>query len=138
MNKPNQQTRKIQQNLVKELRNKTILITGGAGSIGSVLVKRLLEYPVRSIRVLDVDEYALFRLSRTITDSRLRLLLGSILDKDRVEMASNRADLIFHFAAIKNIEISEFNPIETIDTNINGTVNMIKAAMRNKPKKHGV
>jgi len=135
MNKSNKQTGKIQQNLAKELKNKTILITGGAGSIGSFLVKRLLEYPVRAIRVLDVDEYALFRLSRTITDSRLRLLLGSILDKDRVEMASNRADLIFHFAAIKNIEISEFNPIETIDTNINGTVNMIKAAMRNKPKK---
>ena len=49
-------------------------------------------------------------------------------------MAGNKADIIFHAAAIKNIEISEYNPIETIDTNINGTVNMIKMAIRNKVK----
>lgn len=118
-----------------ELRNKTILVTGGAGSIGKILVSRLLDYPIKSIRVLDIDEHALFSLKRSIKSSKLRLLLGNILDKERVEMAGNNVDIIFHLAAVKNIEISEFNPIETIDTNINGTVNMIKMAMRNKPKK---
>src|SRR5271157_1988436 len=103
--------------LANELKNKTILVTGGAGSVGSFLVKKILEYPVRSVRVLDIDEHALFKLNRSIKDSRLRLLLGSITDKDRVEMASNQVDIILHLAAIKNIEISEFNPIETIDTN---------------------
>jgi len=121
--------------LIRELKNKTILVTGGAGSIGSAITKRLLKYPVRTVRVLDNDEYGLFRLKRATNDSRLRLLLGSVLDKERIEMAGNNVDIIIHAAAIKNIEISEFNPIETIDVNINGTVNMIKMTMTNKPKK---
>jgi len=121
--------------VTKELENKTVLVTGGAGSIGSVLVKRILEYPIKTVRVLDIDEHALFRLNRSIKDSRLRLLLGSILDKERIEIAGNKVDIIFHFAAVKNIEISEFNPIETVDININGTINMIKMSLRNKPKK---
>jgi len=121
--------------LVKELRNKTVLITGGAGSIGSALTKKILEYPINSVRVLDIDEHALFKLNRSVKDPRLRLLLGSVLDKERLEMAGNEVDIVFHAAAIKNIEISEFNPIETIDINVNGTVNMIKMSIRNRPKK---
>ena len=121
--------------LNKELRNKTILITGGAGSLGTALTKRFLEYPIRTVRVLDNDEYGLFKLKRVINDSRLRLLLGSVLDKERLEMAGRNVDIIIHAAAVKNLEISEFNPIETIDVNVNGIVNMIKMSMRNKPKK---
>ncbi len=119
----------------RELKNKVILITGGAGSIGSVLTKKILEYPVKTVRVLDNDEYGLFKLGKAIKDSRLRLLLGNIQDQDRVEIAGNGADIIIHAAAVKNIEITEFNPIETIDVNINGTVNMIKMVIKNKPKK---
>jgi UDP-N-acetylglucosamine 4,6-dehydratase/5-epimerase len=126
---------KIETKLKLELKNKTILITGGAGSIGFHLTRRLLEYPVKSIRVLDIDENALFQLGRKLNSPKVRLLLGNILDKERVDLAMNDVDYVFHLAAIKNIEISEFNPIETIDSNINGTVNLIKSAMRNKPKK---
>ena len=123
-----------QTQISKILKNKKILVSGGAGSVGTTLIKKLLEYPVDSIRVLDINEHALFELKHEITDPRLRLLLGSILDKERIEMAGKNVDIVFHTAAIKNIEISEYNPIETIDTNINGTVNMIKMAIRNKVK----
>ena len=71
--------------ITKELKNKTVLITGGAGSVGSILVKKILEFPVKTVRVLDIDEHALFRLKRSVNDPRLRLLLGSITDKERME-----------------------------------------------------
>jgi UDP-N-acetylglucosamine 4,6-dehydratase/5-epimerase len=127
---------KIEYNKIKkELKNKTILITGGAGSVGSQLTSKILEYPIKTLRILDSNEHALFDLGRKNKDPRLRLLLGNILDVDRLELAGNNVDIVIHTAAIKNIEISEYNPIETIDTNINGTVNLIKMAMKNKPKK---
>ena len=127
--------KKTKDALTKELKNKTLLITGGAGSVGSTLVKTILKYPVKTVRVLDIDEHALFKLNRSINDKRLRLLLGSITDKERVEMAGYKVDIVLHLAAIKNIEISEFNPIETIDTNVIGMINLLKMIMRNKPKK---
>ena len=127
---------KTQKEIVtKELKNKSILVTGGAGSIGSALVENLLKFPIQSVRVLDIDEYALAKLNKKLKDSRLRILLGSILDTERLDMAGDGVDIVFHLAAIKNIEISEFNPIETIDTNVNGTVNMIKMLIKKKPLK---
>ena len=122
-------------NITKQLRNKTILVTGGAGSIGSALTKKLLEYPVKTVRVLDIDEHALFQLNRSINDDILRLLLGSVTDKERIEMAIHEVEIVFHLAAVKNIEISEFNPIETIDTNVQGMINLVKMSMINKPTK---
>lgn len=127
--------KKLISSVKRELKNKTVLITGGAGSIGSHLSKTILQYPVKSVRILDIDEHALFKLGRDQHDKRLRLLLGSILDKDRLELACNNVDIIIHAAAIKNIEISEYNPIETIDANINGTVKLIKITIKTKPKK---
>lgn len=121
--------------ITKELKNKSILVTGGAGSIGSVLVEKLLEFPIQSVRVFDNNEYALAKLNKKIKDSRLRVILGNILDQDRLSIACDGIDIVFHLAAIKNIEISEFNPIETIDINVNGTVNLIKLLIEKKPKK---
>lgn len=126
---------KLQNTVKAELKNKVILITGGAGSIGTALTKKILEYPIKSIRVFDNNEYNLFKLGRSITDPRLRLLQGSIKDKERLEIACNEVDIVIHAAAVKNTEITEFNPIEAIDVNINGTVNMIKTIIKCKTKK---
>lgn len=119
----------------KELKNKVILITGGAGSIGSELTKRILEYPVKSVRVLDINEHALFKLNKSLDNPKLRILLGSIIDKDRLEMAGRNVDIVIHLAALKNLEITETNPIETIDVNINGTTNIIKMGILNNISK---
>ena len=119
----------------KELRNKIILITGGSGSIGSALTKELLKYPVKSIRVFDNDEHSLFQLKQSLNNSKIDLLLGDILDKDRIDFAVKDVDIIIHTAALKNIEITEYNPFQTIDTNVNGTVNLLKMAIKHQPKK---
>ncbi len=124
----------LDSKMKKLLHNKVILITGGGGSVGSAITKKLLEYPVKTVRVLDNNEHALFKLKRSIIDSRSRLLLGDIRDKDRIDLACLDVDIIIHTAAIKNIEISEFNAIDTIDINVNGTINLIKTAIKNKPK----
>jgi len=127
--------KKISKNsqLKKLLNNKVVLITGGAGSLGSALTKELLNYPVKSVRVFDNNEHALFKLKRSLTDPRVRFLLGTILDKDRIELAGFGVDIVIHTAALKNIEITEYNPIDTIDVNVNGTINMIKSVIKNKP-----
>ena len=118
-----------------ELKNKIILITGGAGSIGSALTAELLKYPVRSIRVFDNDEHSLFQLKQSLNNSKKDILLGDILDKDRVDYAMKDVDIVIHTAALKNIEITEYNPLQTIDTNVNGTVNLLKMAIKHNPKK---
>ena len=118
--------------LKKLLKNKVVLITGGAGSIGSSLTKTLLNYSVKSIRVFDNNEHALFKLSHSLNDSRVEPLLGDILNKDRIELAVLGSDIIIHTAALKNIEITEYNPIEAIDVNVNGTINLLKSIIRNK------
>ena len=87
--------KKTKASVSKELKNKTVLVTGGAGSVGSALVKKILEFPVKTVRVLDIDEHALFKLNRSVNDKRLRLLLGSITDKERIEMAGQKVDIIF-------------------------------------------
>ena len=121
--------------LQKELKNKVVLVTGGAGSIGSALVEELLRYPVKSVRVLDNNENGLFYLKRLYDETKLRLFLGNVEDYSRVEIAGNDVDIIFHLAAAKNIEITEYNPIETINTNITGIINLIRMAIKNKPLK---
>jgi len=124
----------IESQLKKVLINKVILITGGAGSLGSSLVKKLLDYPVKSIRVFDNNEHSLFKLKHSLDDPRVRFLLGNILDKDRIELAGSGTHIVIHTAALKNIEITEYNPIDTIDINVNGTINMITSVIKNKPE----
>jgi len=113
----------------------TVLVTGGAGSIGSRLVERLLDHPVRSVRVFDNNEYGLFLLRRRLGDERLRLLLGDVVDRERVKLALRGVDLVYHLAAVKNIEVSEFNCPQCVRTNVDGTVNLVECALESKPKK---
>ena len=114
----------------KIYKNKIILVTGGVGSIGSVLVRKILKYNPKTIRVLDNNETGLFNLKQELcADNRVRLLLGDIRDKERLRRAIEDVDLVFHSAALKHVSLCEFNPFEAIQTNVIGTKNLIEVAM---------
>ena len=106
-----------------------IIITGGAGSLGSELARYILrETQCRQLRLLDSNEYELFRLGKELSDQRVRLCLGDIRDYNRVKEALSKANIIIHTAALKNIELTEDNPKEAIETNIKGTQNICEVA----------
>lgn len=109
---------------------KVFLITGG-GSLGESLIGRLLGLNPKAIRVLDNSEHALFRIQQRFPDAKnVRHLLGDITDYDRVEFAMEGANYVIHTAANKFVDIISYNPFQALNTNINGTINVIKAAMK--------
>ena len=118
-------------------RSKKILVTGGAGSIGSAIVRELLQHNPNIIRVLDNNESALFELEESlkIHDNKLRFLVGDVRDKERIGFALENIDIVFHTAALKHVPSCEYNPFEAIKTNILGTQNVIDGCLANDVKK---
>lgn len=112
------------------LRNKTVLVTGGTGSIGKALVKQILKFNPDSIRVLSRDEYSQYCFRRELkNDSKVRFLLGDIRDKERLRLAMDSVDYVFNAAALKQVPSCEFNPFEAVKTNVIGTQNIIEVSM---------
>ncbi|MDP2741436.1 MAG: polysaccharide biosynthesis protein [bacterium] len=113
----------------QELKNKKILITGGAGSVGNALIKELLKYDVNVIRVFDLSENEMSKIRNTFIDEkRLRYLIGDIKDLNRLKMAMEGIDIVIHLAAMKHVYACEYNPFEAIKTNIEGLQNVIDCA----------
>lgn len=108
---------------------KSILITGGAGSIGSVLVRKLLELDPRVIRIFDNNETGLYDLYNELQSQKIRPLIGDIRDKDRINRALEGIDILFHASALKHVPLCEYNPFDAVKTNILGTQNIMDAAL---------
>jgi FlaA1/EpsC-like NDP-sugar epimerase len=117
--------------IVSNLTGKRILVDGGCGSIGSQLVRRILDKDPHSVRVFDVNERGLFEMQRELEahDNKLRFLLGDIRDRDRLALALEDVDVVFHTAALKHVELNEYNPFEAVQTNVQGTQNLIRMAI---------
>lgn len=116
--------------------NKTILITGGAGSFGQKFIEIVLkEHNPKSIRIYDNRELAEVEIERKINDRRLRFLIGDVRDVDRLNRAMHGVDIVVHAAALKHVPICEYNPIEAVKTNIDGAINVIDAAINNSVEK---
>lgn len=117
-------------------KNKKILITGGAGSLGKAMVKRLLEYQPQVIRILDNNETELFELEQELgPQENIRFLIGDVRDEDRIKRAMEDIEIVIHAAALKHVMSSEYNPFETVKTNVIGTKNIISAALANRVDK---
>lgn len=112
-------------------RNRTILVTGGTGSIGSELVKQLLTYKPKQIRVFSRDESKQYYLLEQLRHHEsLRFLIGDIRDQERLDFAFNKVDYVFHAAALKHVPLCEYNPFEAVKTNIVGSQNIIDSALK--------
>ena len=117
---------------------KRILVTGACGSIGKALVFRLLN-DGNKVCAFDNNEDGLFHLSKEInlckSGSKLKVFVGDIRDLSRLEQAMEGVEEVYHCAALKHVELSEYNPFEALKANVNGTNNIIEAAIKCNVKK---
>lgn len=104
-----------------------ILITGGTGSLGHALVPLLLAETDATIIVYSRDEYKQLQMRQQFGDDRLRYFIGDVRDLHRLQLALHGVDLCIHAAALKYVDVAEYNPAEVVSTNINGTMNVMDA-----------
>lgn len=117
-------------------KDKIILVTGGTGSFGKKFSEILTaEYQPRTIRVFSRGELLQMEMHNAFHDDRLRFLIGDVRDKNRLSRAMNGVDIVIHAAALKQVPTCEYNPIEAIKTNIEGSINIIDAAIDNSVEK---
>ena len=108
--------------------NKKILITGGTGSLGRALTKKLLESKVDTIRIYSRDELKQIKMQNEFDDGRLRFLIGDVREKERLAMALEDIDMGIHTAALKHDPIAECNPFEDVNTNVYDSQNFIESS----------
>jgi len=113
---------------------KKILITGGTGSFGSAFTRKLLETDVDTIRIFSRDAVKQIVMKEELDDARLRFLIGDVRDKDRLRMAVDEIDIVIHAAALKHIDVAEYNPFEAVKTNVFGTQNLIESCLEKSVK----
>ncbi|MBK6397489.1 MAG: UDP-N-acetylglucosamine 4,6-dehydratase (inverting) [Bacteroidetes bacterium] len=116
------------------LNNKSILITGGTGSLGKELVKTILhKWPeVKRLVVFSRDEQKQYQMAQEFPESKyhcMRYFIGDVRDKERLKRAFSGVDYVIHAAAMKHVHIAEYNPDECVKTNVGGAENVIKAAL---------
>lgn len=116
--------------------NKVILITGGTGSFGQAFTSYLLAHSnPKAIRIFSRDELKQFEMANKFNNKKLRFFIGDVRDKDRIKYALHNVNIVIHAAALKQVPACEYNPIEAIKTNINGTQNIIECALDSSVEK---
>ena len=124
-------------NEVSELINgKNIFITGGTGTFGHKITDILLnKYSPNKVIIFSRDEFKQYNMKQIFPESKyhnIRYFIGDVRDYERLLTATQNVDVLFHAAAMKQVDTIEYNPLEAIKTNIYGTENVIKAAIQNK------
>tara|TARA_Y100000768_G_scaffold388882_1_gene388243 strand:+ start:9742 stop:10788 length:1047 start_codon:yes stop_codon:yes gene_type:complete len=127
-------------NAKKYFKNKTVLITGGTGSFGKVCILQMLRnLNVKKIIIFSRDEQKQFEMENSELfkkyKNKLRFFIGDVRNFDRLNYAFENVDIVIHSAALKHVSIAEYNPTEFVETNIQGTHNVIKASISNRVTK---
>jgi len=116
-------------------KGKKILITGGTGSLGQALTKKLLSYEPEAIRIFSRNESKQIEMESEFDNPRLRFFMGDVRDSERLYYALEDVDIVFHAAALKHVPKIEYNPFESIKTNVIGSQNVIDACLKSNVKK---
>jgi len=119
------------------LENKTILITGGTGSLGKALTSHIFEHfnDIKKLIILSRDEQKQFQMAQEFPEKefpQIRFFLGDVRDEQRLLRAFQGVDIVIHAAAMKHVHLAEYNPDECIKTNIGGAQNVIHAALQTR------
>src|SRR5690606_17141366 len=119
------------------LNGKSILITGGTGSLGKALTTHILnKYPeIRRLIIFSRDEQKQFQMAQEYPSDQypqIRYFIGDVRDKERLVRAFQGVDYVIHAAAMKHVHIAEYNPDECIKTNIGGAENVVHACLQTK------
>ena len=115
---------------MKEFVNKSILITGGTGSFGNSVLRRLLSFDLNEIRIFSRDEKKQDDMRKRYNSSKLKFYIGDVRDPQSVMNAVRGVDYIYHAAALKQVPSCEFYPLEAVKTNVLGTENVLEAAIQ--------
>ena len=119
-----------------EIKNKTLLITGGTGSFGNAVLNRFLNTDhFKEIRIFSRDEKKQDDMRNHLKNDKLKFYIGDVRDYSSVEKAMRGVDYVFHAAALKQVPSCEFFPLEATKTNVFGTQNVIDAAEYNQVEK---
>ena len=118
-----------------DLNGKSLLITGGTGSLGKALTKHILnKYPeTKKLVIFSRDEQKQFQMAQEFTIEKypqIRFFIGDVRDRDRLCRAFQNIDYVIHAAAMKHVHIAEYNPDECIKTNIGGAENVVDACLK--------
>jgi FlaA1/EpsC-like NDP-sugar epimerase len=120
------------------LNNKNILITGGTGSFGHQMVKELMLYKPRTVRIFSRDEDKQHNMKMELVKEpifkKMEFIIGDVRDYDRLYTVAKDIDIIFHAAALKHVPAVESHPYEAVKTNIVGAYNVVKAAVARNVK----
>ena len=119
----------------KYLKNKTILITGGTGSFGNAVVKKLLLLKPQKIIIFSRDELKQENMRNYYESKLLHFVIGDIRDKDSIDKAMTGVDYVFHAAAYKQVPMCEIYPLEAVKTNVLGSSNVIESSISHKVKR---
>lgn len=109
--------------------DQTLLITGGTGSFGNAVLRRLLDSRLREIRIFSRDEKKQDDMRKRYNNPRLKFYIGDVRDHQSVLNATRGVDFIFHAAALKQVPSCEFHPMEAVKTNVIGTESVLEAAI---------
>ncbi len=112
--------------------DKVVLITGGTGFLGRALVREILNYNPSSVRIFSRDEVKHHYVQQEFgSHPKIRHLIGDVRDYSRLQRALENVDIVIHAAALKRLDILEYNVAESINTNIIGTLNVVNACLAN-------